>query len=763
MAKLTKKQIILNYVEKHKEPMQKLCPIIVLYWTFGPKNDQQKKWWRSDTGEITITSENTYTNQEITDSIISKQSKRKRYERYNQRSVGSRHEYVYTHYDEKFQVLEITTVRLKGRRYEKGEVGVWKYGDYGLDYGYGAKRVFIFKGDVTPYGENGEPIWTQYNGKYYNLRFPEWLSKTLQHLNTMPVASDEFKKYAGCNTFRHSRWSDCLEAPWAWASYYKKTAPRPTTKKQANINEILNVPLTDLSELEKRYPLIATATERCYWSGGTYTDYDIERKDYYHFEIINDDYCVIRYLEREYSGRYGYNAHINEHFREPVRIYIDSKGNVSVTSYSEVNHVYQIIGSQLSTVTDTYSNTIFGNLEEIKNWKRLSWIEDTVINLKEVNKAAVIVTILRHPVVELLYKAGYHNLAEAVMDDNKVAHNINAIFGVKEKKKGSITKILGVNKQTLKWLDDNIIVNRDSYTRVYYNREIKMLISTIKEIFNVDDISSWSQESIDTYFTPTLAVLRKSHNWKRILLPTHQVYRWGGDKYNLTDTDRRHIQHILRMGYKDIQILEIYMDIIQTYHCLNTEYEPDLESVYSINNLVDMNHFHDAIVALYNQQLAEQRARWDMQEAERIKQDQKRFEKLQDERREKYNYSNDEDNFIIKIPEALSEITMEGQTLGHCVSGYVSRHANGDTNILFLRKKDIPNIPLFTIEVKHDTVIQLHGKNNRWLCSENTDAVGFMVKWLKKTGIHCDRHILLETSKGYGASGRLVDGTPFGL
>ena len=61
------------------------------------------------------------------------------------------------------------------------------------------------------------------------------------------------------------------------------------------------------------------------------------------------------------------------------------------------------------------------------------------------------------------------------------------------------------------------------------------------------------------------------------------------------------------------------------------------------------------------------------------------------------------DSLIMLAPKSGEEIIAEGRILQHCVGGYVRRHARGDTIILFIRHKDKPKIPFFTIEVNPET------------------------------------------------------------
>lgn len=80
----------------------------------------------------------------------------------------------------------------------------------------------------------------------------------------------------------------------------------------------------------------------------------------------------------------------------------------------------------------------------------------------------------------------------------------------------------------------------------------------------------------------------------------------------------------------------------------------------------------------------------------------------------------------MKAPESGTEIILEGKMLQHCVGGYVQRHADGKTNILFIRKKDEPDMPYFTVEVSNDyQIIQCHGYKNEATCAKPDEIIDF--------------------------------------
>lgn len=87
-------------------------------------------------------------------------------------------------------------------------------------------------------------------------------------------------------------------------------------------------------------------------------------------------------------------------------------------------------------------------------------------------------------------------------------------------------------------------------------------------------------------------------------------------------------------------------------------------------------------------------------------------------------YSFETEHYLIRAPIDTLEIIAEGKALKHCVGGYAERHAEGKTNILFLRDKTAPHIPLVTIEIKDKDLQQVHGYGNEWeACAANPGMV----------------------------------------
>lgn len=72
-------------------------------------------------------------------------------------------------------------------------------------------------------------------------------------------------------------------------------------------------------------------------------------------------------------------------------------------------------------------------------------------------------------------------------------------------------------------------------------------------------------------------------------------------------------------------------------------------------------------------------------------------------------------DLLFLTPHALQEIVQEGSMLHHCVGSqhYLEQHKQGETMIVFIRRKEQPTTPYFTLEYRNERVIQVQGKYNR--------------------------------------------------
>ena len=108
--------------------------------------------------------------------------------------------------------------------------------------------------------------------------------------------------------------------------------------------------------------------------------------------------------------------------------------------------------------------------------------------------------------------------------------------------------------------------------------------------------------------------------------------------------------------------------------------------------------------------------------------------------KEKYpKFETKNDRFLIKYPDDLDDLNLEGSFLHHCVRSYKGRILDGSAIILFLRTINDPDTPFVTMQLKpmssdNYDLVQAHGNCN---CSIKTiDGVfDFITNWCKVNNI----------------------------
>ena len=95
------------------------------------------------------------------------------------------------------------------------------------------------------------------------------------------------------------------------------------------------------------------------------------------------------------------------------------------------------------------------------------------------------------------------------------------------------------------------------------------------------------------------------------------------------------------------------------------------------------------------------------------------------------NFESEE--YLIKLPEKLSDIVDEGVELLHCVGGmhYLDRHIQKKSLILFVRKVETPDEPLYTVECQNGRIIQCRGYDNGRVPKEVHDFLDVWVDTFK--------------------------------
>ena len=106
------------------------------------------------------------------------------------------------------------------------------------------------------------------------------------------------------------------------------------------------------------------------------------------------------------------------------------------------------------------------------------------------------------------------------------------------------------------------------------------------------------------------------------------------------------------------------------------------------------------------------------------------IEQIMQKIKETYQY--DGEKYLIRVPDGAKSILEESRYLDHCIqrgTRYFERIATRESYILFLRKKDDPNTPWYTLEVEPGGTIRQKRSYNNNQFDDLEDAKPFLAEW----------------------------------
>ena len=685
-----------DWLRSHPDPNQDLCPELIQYW----KNSQGYMNWSSKTGVRTQFGPNSNANKHET----------------GKRKYAVRPFYlgVYIAYVPELDALEISELYMDGNRGVDGKPKKWRYlGNSTFDM----HRYLIFHNDSAIYEMAGACI----NGKYYNKDFLRDL-RQMENL-TSQAAYTEFKKFYPKGLDIPHYYDPDWPPVWSYERWYEREfMPRSTSK---TTEDLLEYEFTDVTIPKDE--LLKHLRDSDYHGGSMAL-----------FQKLDDQYCIIRVVYCE-NGHYNWRNQVYEvpddpRMVEKLRIFISSKGKPTTMMRGWWGSNWSIQSNVGYRGSDTI---VLINRDEAKQWNALKY---TLPVLGERFKVYDLLALLRHPIVEQIAKAGYPAIAKMIAEDGKVPSNLKAYFGVEKETKTPIYKLLGVNKYLLKKFEESMADNRD---RRGITRASTEMIQDIKRIYDRFDVSDLDEKTINLL---TIGLSGEGYSRLREWIPNGNYNYWNRTPVDITEDDRKNLLKLFRMKANgETSVMRTWADICNTWKRINNRPEINLYRYRSIDDLVRM---HDALVGVLNTEELERQAQYNERKRQELEQYKKEFDKRQKDRIERFEYENDK--FCVRVPKELSEIQTEGIMLHHCVGGYCHSHATGNTNILFLRRKGAEDVSFYTIEIRGDRVIQIHGLYNRWL-GNNPEAVPFMYEYLKQLGVHFDKSMLLNKGSGYSA------------
>ena len=536
------------------------------------------------------------------------------------------------------------------------------------------------------------------------------------HLHFNDNFTNEFKKFIGKEYFLIGNGSTVtIESPWHMIKWYESVQKaRGKGKQQQLTDRLTSIPLSDLSQIGKKYPSKQSIHSSYYTLSGLL-----------YCEKVDDDWCVLRSFKRL----------VDNEIQEEWRMYICEDGTTRIVAPSDGGW---IPSKQSRGWGRQYS--YLANADEAKIiCPRIKYIlsapRGTQQDWKEID---FLITALRFPEIEQMCKLGCPNSAVSIAESTTPKADLKKLFGgyYNEKEKSFLRKI-GMTKPQL---DAYMAENGELENRGHIYSEWIHALEVMRKMFG-NDLSSLDIESFKKY-------LRACKDWRRFR-------RYGNtllmDRLGLGLDNARFFKNIVRLMNKRSDIFTVVADAMEAYGALRNDRRFNVN--WYFDDVSDAVRVHDALIELRNIQQAEDRARWDMKAAERAKKEEEKRKKLDKER---VIYEYEDDNFIIRLPKTANEIVYEGTAQHICIGGYVSRHSMGDTNLFFLRRKSEPDTPFYAIEMSNsNNIVQIHGFGNRWL-GNNPEAIPTVVRWLRKHGIKCNNEILTCKATGYGMTREFV-------
>ena len=329
----------------------------------------------------------------------------------------------------------------------------------------------------------------------------------------------------------------------------------------------------------------------------------------------------------------------------PIKIMIDGKEVKATVKNIEKCLSYARIASRV--VTDIFHSTAkYINSNSTSGW------------LDEMATSNVVLMLKNNPSLEILYDT-YGSLKCISHISPHYLHNEETLPH----------KILGLAKGT--WELYMTVCNRDNHLQIEF--------PDVSEAYNVGGVNIANKFLEMRYQLFESAYRNVSFQEFKFFVLDHKY-----DAKRLTDYLRNDLwmRHGIESPLAGLIILRDYIKMSEEMGCEYEKYPKSLKLAHDVAmrnykitfNEEDQARFNDSINGEYYKSL-------------------------------EYNGK----DFIICRPESIESIVQEAKKLRHCADSYIRSVIDGYTMIFFMRKKDNPETPWITIEVRNNYVAQYAG------------------------------------------------------
>ncbi|SHO54133.1 PcfJ domain-containing protein [Anaerocolumna xylanovorans] len=323
-------------------------------------------------------------------------------------------------------------------------------------------------------------------------------------------------------------------------------------------------------------------------------------------------------------------------------------------------------------------------------WQYCQLKEFYLSDRKELDTVPYLRTYLEAPMLEYLVKLRLYWLAAHAVYGSRNYYGHSEVLHMKG---NTLKEVLGVEKTDIPFLQQvNVGI-----------RELQLLQILRAEGLQPDTaFFMWVKEHNIQTMNDLVLPLRYTtpHKLIRYLEERYEALRdrkgrYGGSRYQGIDS-----------------VLTEYKDYLKA--CEKLEY--DLKNSF-ISFPINLPEAHDQASKLLDRKKV---AQYD----EQIAGIYKRLSKL---------YQFRKGGLVVLPPKSAQEIVVEGQTLHHCVGGYVTDVVENRCAILFIRKEGALKKPFFTVEVQGDKIIQVQGKGH---IAPTPEVEEFLAHWTKKKALN---------------------------
>ena len=369
----------------------------------------------------------------------------------------------------------------------------------------------------------------------------------------------------------------------------------------------------------------------------------------------------------------------------------DLLSGVTILRYMPMRKQYSIART-LKHANDSSITIIHNEATNFNaHWSAVEHLNDNVqyscYNKTVDTIAAYLIMYREYPVLEKLMKVGYVNIVCSIVEGyDWYAHRTPVNCDIRQ---NDIAKALLVNKACLR------ILNENPNKQIECLNNLQLLYSCDNQI-TADDYNFIATHSANVY---KIADIAKHHG-----LSLHQICEY---------LERVRIAQCVP-PCSSTAIWCDYLDAAKQIGC-------DLND-RRVKYPAALKTEHDKVI--YKKKIIDD------------KEQEKAFENRTKEYGEKYSYVGSE--YLITYPKTLHDLFEEGRILNHCVGTYGDSIKSGNSIILFVRKKECPNVPFFTIEVKptYNAITQFYGHSDRAPHRiRDAKLIAFVKDWAKEHGI----------------------------